>query len=62
MVIGLERNQQAKENSNVTTVRVLKNRWSGITGICGKLAYSHETGRMVETFDDESIDFDNEEF
>ena len=62
MVIGLERNQQAKENSNVTTVRILKNRWSGVTGICGKLAYSSETGRMVETFDDESIDFDNEEF
>ena len=62
MVIGLERNQQAKENSNVTTVRILKNRWSGITGICGKLAYSSETGRMIETFDDESIDFDNEEF
>ena len=29
IVIGLERNQQDAETSNTTTVRILKNRWSG---------------------------------
>jgi twinkle protein len=54
MVIGLERNQQDKENPNLTTIRVLKNRWTGETGIACHLAYSKETGRMTETiFDDE---------
>lgn len=55
IVIGLERNQQDAENSNLTTVRVLKNRWSGETGVAGKLSYSPDTGRMVpseEAYDD----------
>jgi len=47
IVIGLERNQQDEENSNITTVRVLKNRWSGDTGVAGQLSYSNTTGRMV---------------
>ena len=47
IVIGLERNQQDEENSNITTVRVLKNRWSGDTGVAGQLSYSQTTGRMV---------------
>jgi twinkle protein len=33
IVIGLERNQQDKDNSNISHVRVLKNSWSGDTGI-----------------------------
>jgi twinkle protein len=53
MVIGLERNQQDKENPNLTTIRVLKNRWTGETGIACHLAYSKETGRMTETIFDE---------
>jgi len=54
MVIGLERNQQDKDNPNLTTVRILKNRWTGETGIACHLEYSKVTGRMVETiFDDE---------
>ena len=48
IVIGLERNQQDAETSNQTTVRVLKNRWSGETGVAGHLMYSKETGRMSE--------------
>ena len=48
IVIGLERNQQDAETSNQTTVRVLKNRWSGETGVAGQLMYSKETGRMSE--------------
>jgi len=53
MVIGLERNQQDTENPNMTTVRVLKNRWTGDTGIACHLDYNKETGRMTETLFDE---------
>lgn len=49
MVIGLERNQQDLDNPNLTTVRILKNRWTGETGIACHLTYSKETGRMTET-------------
>lgn len=48
MVIGLERDQQG-DNPNVTTLRVLKNRFTGQTGEAGYLEYSSETGRLVET-------------
>lgn len=48
MVIGLERNQQG-ENPNVTTLRVLKNRFSGETGQAGYLYYDRDTGRLSET-------------
>ena len=56
MVIGLERNQQDQENLHTTTVRLLKNRWCGITGICCHLAYSIDTNRMTETV----MDYDEE--
>lgn len=49
MVVGLERNQQDSDNPNLTTVRILKNRWSGETGVACHLEYSKETGRMTET-------------
>lgn len=56
MCIGLERNQQS-ENRDVTTVRVLKNRWSGETGIACQLKYDRDTGRMTEqAFEDFSSD------
>lgn len=48
MVIGCERNQQDLENSNITTVRILKNRWTGETGIAAHLEYDKQTGRMNE--------------
>jgi twinkle protein len=47
IVIGLERNQQGEE-SNTTTVRVLKNRFSGDTGLAGELFYNRDTGRLTE--------------
>lgn len=47
MVIGLERNQQG-DNPNVMTVRVLKNRFSGLTGVSGYLYYDSETGRLKD--------------
>lgn len=57
MVIGLERNQQSEDRANVTTARVLKNRFSGETGIACALEYSKDTGRMIETvFTDEQED------
>ena len=47
MVIGLERNQQ-KENNNQTKVRVLKNRFSGETGLATTLFYDQDSGRYME--------------
>ena len=47
MVIGLERNQQGA-NPNVLTIRVLKNRFSGDTGVSGHLYYNQDTGRLVD--------------
>ena len=49
-VIGLERDQQDEENRNETTVRVLKNRFSGSTGEATKLYYNEATGRITDTF------------
>jgi len=51
MVIGLERDQQSS-NPNVTTLRVLKNRFSGETGEAGYLLYDRDTGRLSETTGD----------
>lgn len=47
-VVGLERNQQAESDDerNTTVVRVLKNRFTGATGIACKLKYSAQTGRL----------------
>ncbi len=49
-VIGLERNGQADDpvERNTTHIRVLKNRFSGITGPAGHLLYNSETGRLSE--------------
>lgn len=49
MVIGIERDQQDEEKRDVTTVRVLKNRFSGETGKACGLKYHRETGRLSET-------------
>lgn len=57
MVVGLERNQQCPNNAHLTTVRILKNRWSGETGIACHLSYNTSTGRMTETiFEQEQIE------
>lgn len=47
LVIGLERDQQGAED-NVSTIRILKNRWTGETGTAGELHYCKSTGRMTE--------------
>ena len=51
-VIALERDQQG-EHSDVTTVRVLKNRYTGDTGVACRLRYDRDTGRMLETAKEE---------
>ena len=50
IVIGLERDAQNDDPDirNTTRVRVLKNRFSGITGPCSNLRYNIDTGRLVE--------------
>lgn len=52
-VIALERNQQAEDikEANLTTLRVLKNRYAGLTGVATHLAYERDTGRLTEVRD-----------
>lgn len=59
-VIGVERNQQGKK-PNITTLRVLKNRHAGITGLAGWLEYIPETGRLVELHEDPFKEEETEE-
>lgn len=47
MVIGLERDQQSTD-PNLTTVRILKNRFTGETGVACQLRYDRDTGRLSE--------------
>jgi twinkle protein len=55
MVLGLERNGQAEDlkERHTTRVRVLKNRFSGLTGPGCGLYYDRITGRMSETIVEE---------
>ncbi|AGF91554.1 hypothetical protein PRRG_00045 [Prochlorococcus phage P-RSP2] len=46
--IGLERDQQDTESGEGTVVRTLKNRFTGWTGVTGKVNYDEHTGRMLE--------------
>ena len=50
IVLGFERNGQAEdiEQRNTTYIRVLKNRFSGETGLATAVQYDQETGRMSE--------------
>ena len=54
--IALERDQQSDNRQGKTTVRVLKNRYSGETGVACTLAYDLDTCKFIET------EPDNEEF
>jgi len=60
-VIGLERNQQAEDEveANTTTVRILKNRYTGETGISCYLHYDRDTGRMTQ-IDNPFMENDND--
>jgi len=48
IVFGLERDQQDVDRKHITTVRVLKNRFSGETGVAGFLRYDPNTARLTE--------------
>lgn len=52
-VIAAERDQQAEdeEERNTTTLRVLKNRYAGLTGAACQLYYDHKTGRLIDIDD-----------
>jgi twinkle protein len=57
IVLGLERNGQAEDlkERHTTRVRVLKNRFSGLTGPACSLLFDRQTGRMQETFEDTNL-------
>lgn len=50
VIIALERNRQHKNHdiANTSVLRVLKNRFNGVTGIASAVRYDHAVGRMVE--------------
>ena len=52
-VIGLERDQQADDElmQHCTTIRVLKNRYAGLTGKATQVWYDRKTGRLHEVLD-----------
>ena len=60
-VIGLERNQQAEDedSANTTTVRILKNRYTGDTGIATHLYYNKDTGRLTEVDNPFEVEYNN---
>jgi len=47
-VIGFERNQQSETENNIMTARVLKNRFTGDTGVACDLIWNKDTGRLLE--------------
>jgi len=57
IVIALERNQQSEDliARNTTTLRILKNRYTGETGITGYLQYDAETARLREAIAPEEM-------
>jgi twinkle protein len=61
--IGLERDQQAEDETdrNTTTVRVLKDRYTGqATGFTFGLTYDHQTGRLKQAGAPEEFEFNDE--
>ena len=55
-VIALERDQQSGSEHSDTVVRVLKNRYSGETGIACRLRYDLSTCRFIETNETKPFD------
>jgi twinkle protein len=63
LVLGLERNGQDDDpiERNTTRIRVLKNRFTGDTGISTSLFYDHTTGCLSEIVEEEEEEIENEE-
>jgi twinkle protein len=61
-VIALERNQQSDDEviACTTTIRILKNRYTGETGICSYLHYDKKSGRMSQIDNPFEDNFENE--
>jgi twinkle protein len=55
-VIALERNQQSESGGGDTTVRILKNRYSGEVGVACRLNYDLNTCKFNETQSDDDFD------
>jgi len=55
-VIALERDQQAASGGSSTTVRVLKNRYSGEVGVACKLNYDLSTCKFNEEYEEAEFD------
>jgi twinkle protein len=53
-VIALERDQQGEANANLTTLRVLKNRFSGEVGVATTLSYDLSTCQFYENNETEN--------
>ena len=47
-VIALERNQQSTDERDITTLRIIKNRYSGETGYAGKIKFDLNTSRFTD--------------
>jgi twinkle protein len=52
--IALERDQQDEARKNITTLRVLKNRYTGDTGVACSVSYNPDTGLLAEYDEAES--------
>jgi len=61
-VIALERNQQSDDEviACTTTIRILKNRYTGETGVCSYLHYDKKSGRMSQIDNPFEDSFENE--
>ena len=59
-VLALERNQQSDTERSSTTLRIIKNRYSGETGIAAQLSYDLSTCKFIE--DEAEPQFEETEF
>ena len=55
-VIGCERDQQDESVAHMMSLRVLKNRYAGETGVSTVLEYSSDTGRLNECIAPEVVE------
>jgi twinkle protein len=64
IILGLERNTQADDLSERHTVRVrvVKNRFSGMTGLATILRYHPDSGRLIEELPDKPVENEDKEY
>ena len=57
LVVGFERDGQCEDvvERNTTTVRVIKNRFCGLTGPACRLFYNKDIGRLIEVTPEEPL-------